>query len=84
MCEYKLNRFNKKILDAIKDLLSIEENVGLFIAEGTQDSLDNLVLKINSFDKRWENTKISLVTLIKMISGDNEIDVEETENGLEL
>lgn len=84
MCEYKLNRFNKKILDAIKDLLSIEENVGLFIAEGTQDSLDNLVLKINSFDKRWENTKISLVTLIKIISGDNEIDVEETENGLEL
>jgi len=84
VCEYKLNRFNKKILDAIKDLLSIEENVGLFIAEGTQDSLDNLVLKINSFDKRWENTKISLVTLIKMISGDNEIDVEETENGLEL
>ena len=84
MCEYKLNRFNKKILDAIKDLLSIEENVGLFIAEGTQDSLDNLVLKINSFDKRWENTKISLVTLIKIISGDDEIDVEETENGLEL
>jgi len=84
VCEYKLNRFNKKILDAIKDLLSIEENVGLFIAEGTQDSLDNLVLKINSFDKRWENTKISLVTLIKIISGDDEIDVEETENGLEL
>ena len=84
MCEYKLNRFNKKILDAIKDLLSIEENVGSFIAEGTQESLDHLVLKINSFDQRWENTKISLVTLIKIISGDDEIDVEETENGLEL
>ena len=84
MCEYKLNKFNKKLLDAIKDLLFIEENIGSFIAEGTQNSLDNLVLKINNFDKNWENTKISLVALIKIISGDNEIDVEETENGLEL
>lgn len=84
MCEYKLNKFNKKLLDAIKDLLFIEENIGSFIAEGTQNSLDNLVLKINNFDKNWENTKISLVALIKIISGDNEIDVEETENGLKL
>jgi len=84
--KYKLNTFNKKLLDCVRDLLTIESLVSEFISDGSQDSLDNLCKHIDEYDKRWDNTKMSLMPLIKMISGveTNDVDVELTENGYKL
>jgi len=70
----------------MSDLLKIESLVFEFISEGNQDSLDNLCKHIDEYDKRWDNTKMSLMPLIKMISGveTDDVDVEITKNGYKL
>jgi len=46
----------------------------------------NLCKHIDEYDKRWDNTKMSLMPLIKMISGveTDDVDVEITKNGYKL
>ena len=70
----------------MRDLLEIEKLIEKFTSEGTQESLDVLCEQINLFDQRWNNTKMSVVPLIKMIAGEDieDVDVEITDNGYRL
>jgi len=84
--EYKLNTFNKRMLDCMRELLQIDVSVSDFISNGTQESLNALCSQVDAFDQRWDNVKMSLVPLAKMIAGEDveDVDVEVTDNGYKL
>jgi len=83
--KYKLNEFNKDLLRLIGLLIQIEEMISCFMEERSQKNLDELVKHIEKIDKDWNNIKISLGYLLKIITGNNEeIVVKETEKGFEI
>lgn len=84
--QYRLKSFSEKALQAIRQILDVNDSLHSFIKSSSQEDLDNVISKVEKFDNTWLVFKESLEPLIKLVSGieEKEIKVRETGNGLEI
>lgn len=84
MIDFKANKINRYFLDMIQLLSLMPTDLEEFVENTNQNSVDELVKKIEDIDDKWEKTKKSVAALIKIVIDPEEIadDFEETERGI--
>ena len=84
--QYRLKSFSERSLEAMRQILVINDALHQFIKTSSQRDLDKVISEVEKFDNSWIVFKESLEPLIKLVAGveQNEIKVCKTENGYEL
>lgn len=82
----QVNRCNDKSLSLIFQISSIKQNIDNLLKETNQENVDYMVIEINNFNILVEEYKNSLLTLMKELLDDDNVDIDavEIENELKI